>query len=163
MDGGHSGAVGTERIALFVGSFDPFTLGHADIVNRSLNLFDKLIVGIGVHPSKKPYFSPEKRLQQIRRLYEQESRLEVCTYTGLSIDLARLCHASHIIRGVRSLIDFEYEQNMAQVNRFLGGPDTVFLLCDPNLSHVSSSAVRELLSLNRDVTQFLPEGMDLTL
>lgn len=152
-----------ERTALFVGSFDPFTKGHADLVHRSLNLFDRLVIGIGIHPSKRPYFPVEKRLQQITNLYASEPRVTVCTYTGLSIDLAKKYSANYMVRGVRSVTDFEYEQNMAQVNARLGGPETVLFLCDQGLAHISSSAVRELLSWGMDVSEFLPQGMDVVL
>lgn len=146
-------------IALFVGSFDPFTIGHWDVVDRALSLFDRLIIGIGVHPSKKCLLSAEERLYQIRTLYQDNPRVEVCAYSGLTIDLAKEYGARHIVRGLRSSLDFEYEKNIATINQRLGGIETIYLQTLVEMQHISSSMLRELLSHGVDISPYIPEGM----
>lgn len=142
---------------LFPGSFDPFTKGHADIVDRSLRFADSVVVAIGVHPTKKGMNSPEERKVRIERLYQNEPRVEVVVYEGLTTDLASRLQAEAIVRGVRNVTDFEYERNIAEVNRQLTGIETILLFADPAYAAVSSSVVRELMSYGKDVSQFLPE------
>ena len=141
---------------LFPGSFDPFTKGHADIVSRSLRFAESVVVAIGVHPTKKGLNSPEERKQRIEQLYHDEPRVEVVVYEGLTIDLASRIHADAIVRGVRNVTDFEYERNIAEVNRRLTGIETILLFADLAYAAVSSSVVRELLSYGKDVSEFLP-------
>ncbi|MBB6276024.1 pantetheine-phosphate adenylyltransferase [Porphyromonas circumdentaria] len=148
----------TKKKALFAGTFDPFTKGHADIVRRGLLLFDRVVIAIGVNPNKSTYFSLEKRLEQIRCYYQYDDRVEVIAYTGLTVDLIKETKSIALLRGIRSFLDYEYEKNLADLNSHLTGVDTVFLLTDQSLSHISSNAVRELLSYGKDVSSMLPEG-----
>lgn len=145
------------KIALFAGSFDPFTKGHQDIVNRALSsVADEVVIAIGVNYEKKGMFSAEERQKAIRAVYQGDSRVRVETYEGLTTDYAKQIGASFLLRSVRSVKDFEFERDMAEVNRRLTGIETVLLLCDPQLACISSSVVRELLSYHKDVKEFLP-------
>jgi pantetheine-phosphate adenylyltransferase len=147
-----------ERIALMPGSFDPFTVGHASLVTRGLELFDRIVIAIGIN-AQKPNEADraEDRAADIRRLYaDQADRVSVIVYTGLTVDIAEEVGAKFLLRGVRSVKDFEYERDIADVNRKLSGIETVLLYSLPDLSAVSSSIVRELRSYGRDVSQFLP-------
>ncbi|MGN0281395.1 MAG: pantetheine-phosphate adenylyltransferase [Prevotella sp.] len=143
-------------IGIFTGSFDPFTIGHDDIVRRALPLFDRLVIGIGVNERKQSMFSADERKAQISRLYASESKIDVKTYNDLTIDFARREKASFIVKGVRSVKDFEYEREQADINRQLSGIETILLYSDPRHSSVSSSLVRELIHFGRDVKEFLP-------
>lgn len=148
-----------ERIGIFVGSFNPFTVGHDSIVRRALPLFDRLIIGVvGDHVSKPDMPSAEERMQTIARIYQNESRIEVKPYFGLAVDFARSVGARFIIKGVRSVKDFEYEREQADINRQLtnGDVETILLYAEPQLSSVSSSMVRELQHFGVDVNVFLP-------
>jgi pantetheine-phosphate adenylyltransferase len=147
------------KIALFPGTFDPFTLGHASVVERGLALFDHIVIAIGVNNDKKTLFSPEERLNQIRACYVNEPRVEVCFYEGLTVDVARDKKASFVLRGIRSIIDYEYEQLLSDINHQLSGIDTVCLFTEPRLSNIQSYAVRELLKFNKDVSGFVPEAI----
>ena len=147
-----------ERVALFPGSFRPFTIGHADIVERALQLFDKVIVAVGINRSKPgDETAAEAAADTIRRLYAGESRIEVVAYSPLTVQLARQRGAKFIVRGVRSVKDFEYERDMAQVNAQLSGIESVILFCRPELGAVSSSLVRELEAFGENVEPFLPK------
>lgn len=144
------------NIALFVGSFDPFTIGHQAIVSRALPLFDRLVIGVGVNERKQTMFSSEERVDTLRQLYANEPRVSVVAYTDLTVDLARREGATFIVKGVRSMKDFEYEREQADINRRLTGIDTLLFFADPELASISSSMVRELIHFGRDVTPFLP-------
>lgn len=144
------------NIALFVGSFDPFTIGHQAIVSRALPLFDRLVIGVGVNERKQSMFSSEERVDTLRQLYANEPRVSVVAYTDLTVDLARREGATFIVKGVRSMKDFEYEREQADINRRLTGIDTLLFFADPELASISSSMVRELMHFGRDVTPFLP-------
>ena len=144
------------NIALFVGSFDPFTIGHQAIVSRALPLFDRLVIGVGVNERKQTMFSSEDRVDTLRQLYANEPRVSVVAYTDLTVDLARREGATFIVKGVRSMKDFEYEREQADINRRLTGIDTLLFFADPELASISSSMVRELMHFGRDVTPFLP-------
>lgn len=146
-----------ERIALFPGSFNPFTRGHASIVERGLALFDRIVIAVGVNPAKSTPETIEERLGSIRRLYVGEARVSVVAYDGLTVDAARSHGASFLLRGVRSVRDFEYERDMADINRRLSGVETVLLYSLPELAAVSSSIVRELDHFGADISEFLPE------
>lgn len=141
---------------LFPGSFDPFTRGHADIVRRALAFASHVTVAVGAHPTKRGMFSVEQRMERIRQAFAADSRVEVVSYQGLTTDLAADLHADALLRGVRTVADYEYERQMAEVNRRLTGIETVMLLADPTLADISSSVVRELISYGKDVTEFLP-------
>lgn len=143
---------------LFVGSFDPFTIGHDSIVRRALPLFDHIIIGVGVNERKKYMLDAEERVNRIKRLYADDPKIEVKAYSDLTIDFARREQATYIIKGVRSVKDFEYEREQADVNRLLSGVETIFLYAEPQLSSISSSMVRELQHFGRDISEFLPKG-----
>lgn len=143
------------KTGVFSGSFDPFTVGHKAIVDRSLELFDKVIVAFGTNRAKKEYMPLEKRMERVRRAYAHEARVEVISYEGLTVDMMRDINAHYIIRGVRNTVDFEYERVMADVNRKLTGVETVLLIADMENSHISSSLVRELASFGKDITNMI--------
>lgn len=147
------------RIALFPGSFDPFTRGHESIVNKALSLFDEIVIAIGCNSTKRSLFSLEERVAMIEELYAQESRVRVVSYSGLTIDAARECGAQFMLRGVRSVVDFEYEKSLADINREISGVETIVLFTEPIYAHVSSSVVRELLHYGHDVSQLIPSRM----
>lgn len=145
------------RTGLFVGSFDPFTIGHDNIVRRALPLFDRLVIGVGVNPRKQYMFTEDQRLQSIRNLYQDEPKIEVESFSDLTVDLAHRVGAQYIIKGVRTESDFEFERTMADFNQRLGGIETLLLYSDPALASISSSAVRELLYFHKDVSSYLPQ------
>jgi pantetheine-phosphate adenylyltransferase len=146
------------KTGIFVGSFNPFTVGHDSIVRRALPLFDRLVIGVvgdNVHKPDMP--SAEERMQVIRDLYADEKGIEVKPYFGLTMDFAKAEGAQFIVKGVRSVSDFEYEQWQADLNRRLGGVETILLYTEPELASVSSSALRELSHFGVDVSEFLPK------
>ena len=147
-----------QRIAIFPGSFDPFTIGHHSIVERALPLFDKIVVAVGMNSKKRSFLPEIDRLDAIRRLYADEPRVEVIAYSGLTVEAAEQCGARYILRGVRTVKDFEYEKTLADINRKIAGLETVLLYTLPEYGSISSSIVRELISLGRDVTDLLPPG-----
>lgn len=144
------------KIGIFPGSFDPFTIGHADIVRRALPLLDSLVIAVGVNERKQGMSPATLRAEVIASLYAEEPRVKVVTYKDLTTDLAHREGARYIIKGVRSVKDFEYEREQAEINRMIGDVDTIFLFADPSLSSVSSSMVRELSHFGKDVTPFIP-------
>ena len=145
------------KIAIFPGSFDPFTIGHKNIVDRALeSVTDEVIVAIGINYEKKYMFSLEERLQAIREVYKDEPRVRVESYEGLTTDFAKRVGGHFLLKGVRSVKDYEYERDMAEVNRRLTGIETVLLFTDAQYSSVSSSIVRELISYHQDVKDYLP-------
>lgn len=141
---------------IFTGSFDPYTIGHDDILRRALPLFDHIVIGIGVNERKSYMQSAEERMKTIKAIYADEPKVEVKTYNDLTIDFACRENASYIIKGVRSVKDFEYERDQADINRQLSGIETLLLYADPRYSAVSSSMVRELIHFGQDVSRFLP-------
>ena len=149
------------RKAIFPGTFDPFTLGHHSIVKRTLAFMDEVIIGIGYNDQKHCLLTIEKRLESIRKVYADEPRVKVLAYSGLTVDFAQEQGAEFMVRGIRSVKDFEYEESIADINRKLSGIETIFLFTEPELSAVSSSVVRELLRYGKDVSAFLPEGMEI--
>lgn len=151
------------RIALFPGSFDPFTRGHESIVERALPLFDEIVIAIGVNVNKHTLTSMEQRQQWIKSTFSHEPRVRVIAYTGLTADAARQCGARFLLRGVRTVADFESEMAMADVNRELSGLETVLLYTLPECSHISSSMVRELVKYGQSVDRYLPRGLDRSL
>lgn len=147
--------------AIFPGTFDPFTIGHESIVRRALTFIDEVIIAIGINEQKHSLFPVEKRKQMIRDLYKDEPRVKVMSYSNLTVDFAHEVGANTIIRGIRTVKDFEYEETIADINRKLTGIETIFLFTEPDLASISSSIVRELMKYNKEVTQFLPKGMKL--
>lgn len=143
------------KTALFAGSFNPFTIGHKSIVDRTLQFCDRIVIGIGYNPAKTGD-NPEARMAEIARIYADAPRVSVEYYTGLTVDFARRCGADFMVRGVRGCTDFEYERNLAETNLRISGIETVLLPALPELSFVSSSMVRELAANGRDVSEFLP-------
>ena len=150
-----------QRIAIFPGSFDPFTVGHHSIVMRALPLFDKIVVAIGTNAAKYAMMSESRRVEALRELYADKEKIEVISYEGLTVDAAKMCGAKFILRGVRMIQDFEYEKNLAEVNRSISGLETVLLYTLPEFGHISSSIVRELIRYGRDVSSLLPDGYKL--
>ncbi len=145
-----------ERTALFAGSFDPFTKGHYALLKRALPMFDKIVVGIGRNSVKKSMFSIEERVAAIEKVFAGEERIEVKVYDCLTMEFAKETGASVLLRGVRSIKDFEYERDIADINLRIGGIDTVLLISEPEYSAISSSVVRELITYGKDVSGLLP-------
>ncbi len=146
-----------QRIALLPGSFDPFTLGHLSVVERGSRLFDRIIVAVGVNSVKIPTQDVDDRISSIKEVVSRFSNVEVAAYDGLTVEACRKYGAEFILRGVRTISDYEYERNMADVNRDLAGIETVLLYSLPEHSSVSSSMVRELRRYGVDVSKYLPD------
>ncbi len=146
------------RSAIFPGSFDSFTRGHMDIVERGLKIFDRIVIAVGINSSKKGGAPSAERVQSIRNAVKALPGADVIEYSGLTVDAAKECGACAILRGIRSVADFENERYLADLNRPISGIDTVMQCADPALAAVSSSAVRELRSYGHDVSRFLPEN-----
>ena len=144
------------KTALFAGSFDPFTKGHYALLKRALTMFDRIVVGIGINSGKNCMFSIEERVAKIEKAFADESRIEVKVYDCLTMDFAKEIGADVLLRGVRSVKDFEYEREIADMNLRLGGVDTVLLISEPDHSSISSSVVRELMRYGKDVSALLP-------
>ena len=151
-----------EKIALFPGSFDPFTIGHQSIVNRSLPLFDKIIIAVGFNTQKKALLNPENRLKLISDVFSGNNKVEVNHYQGLTIDYCTKVNALYLLRGLRTAADFEYERAIGQMNKAMN-PDieTVFLLTSPEYTFVNSTIVRDILFYGGDASKFLPIGIDI--
>lgn len=146
-----------QRTGIFVGSFDPFTIGHDSVVRRAVKLFDRLVIGVGVNESKRYMLSAEERVEAIRRLYSGDERISVEQYSDLTVDFAHRMGAEFIVKGVRSVKDFEFERDQADINRRLTGIETVLLYAEPGMDCISSSVVRELTHFGRDCSMFLPK------
>lgn len=147
------------RRAIFPGTFDPFTIGHYSIVSRALAFMDEIVIGIGINENKNTYFPIAKREKMIRDFYQKDPRVKVDSYDSLTIDFAQRVDAQFIIRGIRTVKDFEYEETIADINRKLSGVETILLFTEPELTCVSSTTVRELLQYGKDISQFIPQGM----
>ena len=143
--------------AIFPGSFDPYTIGHHDIVMRGLQVFDEIVIGIGHNYTKRETFPLDERLVAIQRIYSNEPRVRVEIYEGLTVDFALKNHAQFILRGVRSTLDFEYERNIAEANKQLSGIETILLYTRPEYAHISSTLVRDLHSHGKDIAAYLPK------
>ncbi len=150
-----------EKIAVFPGSFDPITLGHFDIIKRSIPLFDKIIVAIGVNAEKKYMFSLDKRKNFIEKAFANEPSIEVTTYEGLTIDFCKKRNAKYILRGLRNPADFEFEKAIAHTNRTLSNIETIFLLTAAETSFISSSIVRDVIRNNGDYKLLVPQSVRL--
>lgn len=146
----------SNKTGIFVGSFDPFTVGHESIVRRALPLFDRIVIGVGFNEHKLYMQSAETRVRNIQDLYRSEPKVEVKMYDDLTVDFARREGASFIIKGVRSVKDFEYEREQADINRRIGGIETVLFYAEPGMESISSSMVRELSHFGKDIDEFIP-------
>jgi len=142
--------------AIFPGTFDPFTIGHYSIVERGLTFFDEIIIGIGINQTKKTLFSIEKRIEIIEQAFVNEPRVKVRSYNSLTVDFALSVQAEFVLRGLRSVGDFEYERTTADANRKLTGIETVILFTESKYSYISSTVVRDLISYGKDISIFLP-------
>jgi len=145
--------------AVFPGSFDPFTIGHADLMERGLKLFDEVIIAVGYNEHKAGWLPVEERVRALRAYYADTAGVTVESYNDLTVDFAIRHETGFILRGVRCIKDYEYEAGIADINKKLTGIETVILLSDPNMSAISSSAIRELHHFGRDITPWLPRGL----
>lgn len=153
-----------KKIALFPGSFDPITKGHKSIVERALPMFDKIVVAVGTNTAKNSVFPLEKRIEWIERTFAQYDNVEVVTFNSLTVDFCREIGAKYILRGLRNSTDFQYERNIARINQELDSEiETIFLMTKPDDAAISSSLVREILSFGRDVSQFIPEEITISI
>lgn len=151
----------SKRIALFPGTFDPFTTGHESLVKRGLTIMDEIVIAIGINESKKSFFSFDKRITMIRNFYADNPRVRVESYNTLTVDFAKKIGANYILRGIRSINDFEYEKSIADMNRTISQIETLVLFTEPSLTHISSTVVRELLRFGHDVSEFIPKGLEI--
>ena len=149
-----------KKIAVFPGSFDPITKGHESIIRRCLPLFDEIIIGIGFNSNKHYYFSKDRREHFIKKTFEGESKISVMDYHGLTVNFCKEMGAQYILRGLRTSADFEFERAIAQMNRDMeSGIETIFVVSEPSLSHISSTIVRDILLYNGDIASFVPEAV----
>ena len=142
--------------AIFVGSFDPYTIGHDDIARRALTIADRLIIGVGINEHKKYMRSADERIKAIQAIYADEPRITVKGFSDLTTDFAKREGAQFIVKGVRSVKDFEYEREQADINAMIGGIETILLCARPHLASISSTMVRELSHFGKDITPYLP-------
>lgn len=146
------------KIALFPGSFDPITIAHVDILKRSLPLFDKIVVGIGLNSSKQNFLSAETRGEIVKTVFIDYPNVDVQLYEGLTVDFCKKINAQYMVRGIRSVGDFEYERAIAQINQtMMPEMETIFILSKPEYSAISSTIVRDILRNHGDVSKFLPQ------
>ena len=153
-----------QRTCLFPGTFDPVTMGHIDIINRAIPLFDKLVIGIGRNANKVPMFSEEQRLQWVKDIYKDQPKVAAVVYDGLTVNCCKMVGANFILRGIRYVNDFEYEKAIADMNRSLDGHiETIFLTCLPQFTSVASTLVRDVYKNGGNVSQFLPDIVNSTI
>jgi pantetheine-phosphate adenylyltransferase len=146
------------KIALFPGSFDPVTKAHVDIVKRSVSLFDKVYIGVGVNSTKPGLLSVEIREQMLRAVFQSDPRIHIVAYEGLTVNFCKSIGAGYMIRGIRTVSDFEYEKAIAQMNHSLEPEiESIFIVSKPGYSSISSTIVREIMRYNGDVSQFIPK------
>ena len=145
--------------AVFPGSFDPITLGHVDLIYRGLEIFDEIIIAIGVNADKKQLFPLEDKIQQIKNTFINEPRIKVLSYKGLTIDFCKSVNSKYILRGLRNSSDFNYEQSIAQTNSSLSSIESVFLISSPQLTHISSTIVRDIIRNGGDYKSLVPESV----
>jgi pantetheine-phosphate adenylyltransferase len=151
-----------KKTAIFPGSFDPFTVGHESIVRRAIPMFDKIVIMIGYNANKKSFFSIEKRLKWIKQVFQNENKIEVEVYGGLTVDFCKQTGAKYILRGLRTSADFEYERAIAQMNKKMHPEiETVFLLTLPEHTPVNATIIRDIIFHGGDATMFLPKGLDM--
>ncbi|MGE0076950.1 MAG: pantetheine-phosphate adenylyltransferase [Bacteroidales bacterium] len=151
-----------KKIAIFPGSFDPITVGHESVVLRALPMFDKIVVAIGYNASKKAFFSIEKRVEMIKKVFANEPRIEVISYQGLTVDLCNKLKVNYILRGLRTAADFEFERAIAQVNKAMFPQiETIFLLTTPEHTPINSTIIRDILIHKGDPSQFIPSSINI--
>jgi pantetheine-phosphate adenylyltransferase len=151
-----------KRIAIFPGSFDPITIGHEDILKRVLPLFDEVIVAIGKNSSKQSYFSLEQRKEWVEKVFKNQPKVKVDTYTGLTVEYCKKMNADFIVRGLRTSADFEFEKAIAQNNKMMVPEvETIFILPVPEFSAINSTIVRDIVRNGGDATRFVPKGINL--
>lgn len=151
-----------KKIAVFPGSFSPFSIGHKSIIDRALPLFDKIIIAIGINSKKDKYFSIEERIQWIKDVYANNSKISVKFYEGLTVDFCSKENANFIIRGLRDSHDFKFEKNIAQMNQQLNSKiETIFIVTPPEISHISSTIIRDIIKNGGDVSKFIPKEIKL--
>ena len=153
----------SKKIAIFPGSFDPFTIGHESVIRRFLPLFDEIIIAIGANTTKQAYFSMEKRMDMIRKIFRDNMQIKVTSYSGLTVDFCKKSGAQYLLRGLRTSADFEYERAIAQINKAMYPElESVFLLTLPEHTPINSSIVREIIRYGGDASQFVPSAIDLS-
>ena len=151
-----------EKIAVFPGSFDPFTVGHENIVLRALDLFDRIIVAIGIHSTKQPLLKIKSRVEMVNQVFSSNEQVSVDSFEGLTVDYCRKVKATHMLRGIRTSADFEYERAIAQINKqMLPSVESVFLLTTPEHTPVNSTIIRDIIRNGGDASLFLPKGVDI--
>jgi pantetheine-phosphate adenylyltransferase len=151
-----------QKIAVFPGSFDPFTVGHENIVLRALDLFDLIIVAIGIHSTKTPLLKIQARVEMVHSVFESVDKVKADSFEGLTVDYCRKVHATHMLRGIRTAADFEYERAIAQINkRMLPTVESIFLLTSPEHTPVNSTIIRDIIRNGGDASQFLPSGINI--
>lgn len=151
-----------EKIAVFPGSFDPFTVGHENIVIRGLGLFDKIIVAIGIHSTKQPLLRIESRVEMVNAIFRDNERVIADAFEGLTVDYCKKVKASHMLRGIRTSADFEYERAIAQINKqMLPTVESIFLLTTPQHTPINSTIIRDIIRNGGDASLFLPRGVDI--
>ena len=151
-----------QKIAVFPGSFDPFTVGHESIVLRALDLFDLIIVAIGVHSTKTPLLKIESRVEIVNKVFESVEKVKTDSFRGLTVDYCRKVNATHMLRGIRTAADFEYERAIAQINKkMLPEVESIFLLTSPEHTPVNSTIIRDIIRNHGDVSQFIPKGINI--
>ncbi len=151
-----------QKVAVFPGSFDPFTIGHENIVLRSLDLFDQVIVAIGIHSTKKPLLKIEARVEMVNWVFKSYEQVSADSFKGLTVDYCRKVKATHMLRGIRTSADFEYERAIAQINKkMLPTVESIFLLTSPEHTPINSTIIRDIIRNGGDASQFLPSGIDI--
>lgn len=151
-----------QKTAVFPGSFDPFTVGHEDIVLRALDLFDTIIVAIGVHSTKQPLLKIEDRVKMVSQVFKSYEQIKVDSFQGLTVDYCTKMKASYMLRGIRTAADFEYERAIAQINKkMLPSVESIFLLTSPEHTPVNSTIIRDIIRNQGDASQFIPEGINI--
>jgi len=150
------------KVAVFPGSFSPFSIGHQSVVEKALPLFDKIIISIGVNSKKNQYFSIQERMQWIESVYANNNKIEIKKYKGLTIDFCKKEGANFILRGLRDSHDFKFEKNIAQMNKDLDSSiETIFIITTPEVSHISSSLIRDIIKNGGDISQFIPKEINI--
>ena len=150
------------KISVFPGSFSPFTIGHQSVIDRTLPLFDKIIIAIGINSEKTQYFSIEERIKWIKDIYDRNPKIVVKFYEGLTVDFCKKEGANFILRGLRDSHDFKFEKNIAQMNKDLDTDiETIFIITPPELSHISSSLIRDIIKNGGDVSKFIPKEINI--